>query len=548
MKQPKRKKPLQQEGIPAGGVTLEKGLLVADIMPGGPAAGVAAAAAAAAAAAGAAGPGENAGRGDDDANTTDANNIAAAAAAAAAATTTNTGESHLSEKQDTAAVPQTALVRISALPPLTLDDAVVPSGIPGAYPIPGHPPAEYIDPLHVMVEEYVDEEERPSVRASASTDIECNDDDDDDQQPQQQSAPTTTNIVSAYRVADEVPAIIAIPFKDHKFRCFIYGILVAVAVITLIVGLSVGLIDKNNQDLPISSNINNPLGRLVSSLLIAVTVDEQGAFPVLVPGMFVKAIRSIRTETGNEVATTTGSAVDNYCEVIPCIEGGCDLIRKVYEPGCCLGDDCNDSSNKCGRICPRRTDLCYPSFEGCIEASCFECERGPNGEELYRYRSASYNMNCLRTGVATGFNDKDDNVERTYKWAIVCGFNVQGGNERHNYAPGEYMCAAVRTGGGITKSVSQLVPCQVIQLLECGCAPADMNTFGLPRPENPCQTKDDCPYLCGDAGEEQAKKLCEVFPGIEWWEGGNPTHQSLFYAPEDDLFGNVTIEIEIYEE
>ena len=411
--------------------------------------------------------------------------------------------------------------------------------MPGAYQVPGPGPgpatatdSDSVGPLHVMVDE---EEERPSVNTGIAV--------SNEQEDQQQSA--QTNIVSAYRVTEEEPAIIATatPFKDIKFRFLMYGVLLATAVIALIVGLSVGLTTSSKEgppgDSPKEESPSDSLGRLVSSL--RVSADD---------GSFVKADRYSKTEDGREIATTVGNGVLNSCEVLPCKYKyeDCDIYSygNFYEPGCCLGDDCNPS-DKCGATCPRKRNVCYPAYERCRDASCYDCERGPNGEVIYQYTSTSYNLNCLRTGVAIGFNDKDDNVERIYKWAIGCGYIVHGGYEWANLATGEYACIAVRSGEGITKTVSQPVPCQLIQYGECGCGPEDMHTFGLPLPDKPCKIKQDCTYLCGDAGEDEAKTLCEAFPGIEWWETENPLYQDFFYDPEEYPYRNVTIEIDILE-
>ena len=469
--------------------------------------------------------------------------VAAAAAAASAAlydqhtngynvNRANT-EYYPSEKENDEDLGDVALPRTSLVRNTTQRESSALSSIPGAWGISGsgsaslYPSssagADYVDPLdplHVMVNE---EQERAPGSSASAVDVEHED--------RQQR--TQTNVVSAYRVAEQEPAIIiATPFKDNKVLILIYGFLVTAAV-ALIVGLSVGLTTKNKEEPPISI----PMDRLVSS--VNVMAKQEGSF--------MKANRYHRTENGKEIVSTTGSAVLNRCEVIPCNEGGCDLSEKVYEPGCCRGPECNPA-DRCGPLCPQRANLCHPSFVGCTDASCFECERGPSGEELYQYRSASFDINCLRTGVATGFNDEDDTVPRIYKWAIVCGYNVRGGNEWQNYAPGEYVCIAVRTGNGITKTLSLSVPCQIIQLGECGCAPGDVHTLGLPPPTAPCKTKQDCPYLCGDAGLEEAKTLCEAFPGIEWWEGKNPLGRFAFFEPAEDWYGNVTEQIDIYGE
>ena len=150
--------------------------------------------------------------------------------------------------------------------------------------------------------------------------------------------------------------------------------------------------------------------------------------------------------------------------------------------------------------------------------SCYECDTGPNGEELYTLYQEVSRINCL----ATGWKGDD------YKWAIVCGPNEMGGSTELNMGPGEYSCGAFRQGPKITNEGlvyhSAGVPCQWMQLTECGCAPGDVFSFGVEPPNldlgwQPCLTEEDCRFLCADAGEEKAKNLCYSFGGIEWWEG-----------------------------
>lgn len=140
-------------------------------------------------------------------------------------------------------------------------------------------------------------------------------------------------------------------------------------------------------------------------------------------------------------------------------------------------------------------------------------------------------MSCNRNKIA-----KEDGTE--YRWAIVCGFVETGGHTEDNNAPGEYTCMAFRQGQGINITRSFGVPCQFIQLNECGCAPSDVFSFGVDPPDpdvgwTPCLTEDDCPYLCADAGKENAKNLCHKFDGIDWFEGANFMNWSLF-QPSDD--------------
>ena len=325
--------------------------------------------------------------------------------------------------------------------------------------------------------------------------------------------------------------------QQQKRRCRRMLIVLVVGLTVVVIAIAVSLTAPLDEDSPPPAAVNIPVDDLVSS--INVTAKQRD--------WFARAYRYRRTENENEIFVSDGRTAITDCEVLACIEGGCTGDSgKEYEPGCCHGDDCNQNDT-CGFYCPKAA--CHPSSDGCKDdASCFECDLGPNGEELYRFRDAVFDLNCLRTGLATGFNDNDDSIVRRYKWAIYCGFNIHGGSEWQNYAPGEYACFAVRVGGGIRKTLFQPLNCQLIQLLECGCGPDTMHTFGNPPPEKPCKTKQDCPFLCGDAGEEEAKKLCEVFPGIEWWEGENPWNQSLAFDPEEELIGPATIQIDIYEE
>lgn len=180
-------------------------------------------------------------------------------------------------------------------------------------------------------------------------------------------------------------------------------------------------------------------------------------------------------------------------------------------PASDVGELCN-KEEKCGEQCP--DNACKPFTEGCSTLACFECDRGPNDEPLYVLQTNAGGLNCLNTGTAVADSGEE------YKWAITCGPMVSEGLDHLNFGPGEYLCGAWREGHPSKITRSFQLPCQYIQLGECGCAPLDVFNFDLDPPENPCRTEEDCPFLCSDAGTEKASQLCYAFPGdIKWWEG-----------------------------
>ena len=250
---------------------------------------------------------------------------------------------------------------------------------------------------------------------------------------------------------------------------------------------------------------------------------------------------------GELTEVATGFYSSKACYVIPCYESGyldCDL-SKFYEPGCCIGDDCmegEDDSGRCGAICPSDPWPCRFEPSDCRSIGCLECDE-VNGERIYDTREVLHSIDCLsygtkmwptinepsRLGVTAG-------VE--YNWAIACGPSEWENLDDGSVGRGEYACFAYRSVPSGTTSPfnvtkSLWVPCQYIQMMECGCGVLNPDTIpGNRGPKDPkvgwepCITTDDCPFLCHDAGTDNARNLCHAFSeqtdnGIDWWEGSN---------------------------
>lgn len=131
---------------------------------------------------------------------------------------------------------------------------------------------------------------------------------------------------------------------------------------------------------------------------------------------------------------------------------------------------------------------------------------------------------CVDYGRSNAAVDGD-----MYDWVVYCVKIIQGGDEESNYGVGEYYCQAMRQGDAVQNlTLSHRVPCQYIQLGECGCGPLDMNFFGLDPPDKPCTTLDDCRFLCADAPDADPQDLCNAF-GIAWWEGDNFIGVNIFF-------------------
>ena len=258
---------------------------------------------------------------------------------------------------------------------------------------------------------------------------------------------------------------------------------------------------------------------------------------------------------GELVEVASGTFFSYTCEPVVCIENpdecdpydsanSTDLATKFYEPGCCIGTNCTEA-NRCSRRCPNDPYPCRVTRSDCRSEACIECDKGPNGEDLYVPFAITYSANCLDYGKET--------VEETgeeYNWAIACGPRENEGPEERNMARGEYVCWAFKDGIDFAFNVtrSDSIPCQFIQMGECGCAPPDVYDFWLdpPNPDlgwTPCTTEDDCPWLCADAGEENAKNACHAFGGIDWWNGQNFVGHTAFVGGYDYNESNTKVRI-----
>jgi hypothetical protein len=302
---------------------------------------------------------------------------------------------------------------------------------------------------------------------------------------------------------------------------------IAVAIVALVaaavaVGVAVPLSRR-----PTTGDARAADGELLASL----TVQVNNRVPTF--GAYVYAeTRGTGLFNGSTITTGAFSAVT--CNIRNCLgnqgtnEGFC-IDEKEYEPGCCWGTACTEDS-KCGDRCPPPPDSCYrtdPSDAACTRENCYACH-AVDGEDVYVLNDIVVDIDCLNVGTAVRPENGD-----TYKWAIFCGPVVEGPIVEQNRDYGEYQCQAVRLGAGFTNDEGGLAsanfPCQYIALLECGCGPSDIFTFGLPEPSGPCLPDGGCPFLCEDAGITHARNACRAFPGnISWWEGRNGLNRSLF--------------------
>jgi len=238
------------------------------------------------------------------------------------------------------------------------------------------------------------------------------------------------------------------------------------------------------------------------------------------------ATAELRLEN-NAFNVSTGTQNIVGCSPQPCHrdENNCLPPIKVYEPGCCLGSNCSNREDWCGGSCPSLSDglpckLTDPNNDACVTSDCYTCDK-VDGEDVWNLSLFVQDINCLSVGTATS----EENGE-LFKWAITCGPVVAGGRPELNFGIGEYVCMAFRQGAGFSPSnggvATSILPCQFIQLGECGCAPADVVILGgLDPPNGTCVDERDCPFLCGDAGLDKAQNLCNAFEGIEWWNGNN---------------------------
>jgi hypothetical protein len=318
--------------------------------------------------------------------------------------------------------------------------------------------------------------------------------------------------------------------------------LVLVLLVVLVAAISVGIA------VPLSAQSGDGDSGHDASVLASVNGYgfHEGGFAGAV---FAETRTSLLFEGG---ATTSGYAGVVMCEVRPCLEtinGTCSDV--VYQPGCCLpGDECPANKTRCGQRCPLPPESCYlthPENATCTQADCYTCKQVDGEEDFYHLYDYIFDVDCLNVGTAV----RPENGE-TYKWAIACGPLAPGdgrNNHTQDYVEGAYHCTAFRSGAGLTDESGGIhAPgelCRSIALVECGCGPPGMNTFGRPAPTETCTSEGRCRFKCEDSGRAQARNLCRAFPGdIAWWEGKNAFNNTTFF--EENVFDG-KYELDIYE-
>lgn len=193
-------------------------------------------------------------------------------------------------------------------------------------------------------------------------------------------------------------------------------------------GLVLPLALRNNKGSD-QDQTDSPFGTLDAELFQFLPFLEYYQFDV-------KRYRQVDAH-GNINYTTIGTQVKFECDPLDCLESDehC-LVRDsdgnsmLYEPGCCAGPDC-PLDEKCGDLCIIGVH-CNKTREDCLSRSCYECQKGPKGEDLHFFRQAEVSIDCLEVGTKVS----EDGIE--YNWAIACGPQESGGSEEENRADGEY--------------------------------------------------------------------------------------------------------------
>jgi hypothetical protein len=297
------------------------------------------------------------------------------------------------------------------------------------------------------------------------------------------------------------------------------------------VAIAVPLSAKQNQQ---SAGTQQPYEDVLASVYYIEWQGQEGGF-----ASATRAKTSILAGSGG-TPTTTGATEVVLCGPKACIPDPLYCQAGAYEPGCCAGLNCPNTT-KCGSRCPNPPKSCYltdPTNKSCVHPDCYTCNQ-ENGEDAYVLTNLAFAIDCLEVGTAI----RPENGE-TYKWAILCGPMISGFDVKANRDEGDYQCGAMRSGANYSDDdgglLGVIAPCKFIALLQCGCGPSDMYTFGWPDPTGPCLPGGDCPFLCEDAGVKYASNVCRNFPGnISWWEGKNAFNGSWIgtnsLAPEYEL-------------
>jgi hypothetical protein len=315
--------------------------------------------------------------------------------------------------------------------------------------------------------------------------------------------------------AEVVTALGDVPKTRRTRWLALLLVLVAVGVAAIAVGVAVPLAARS-QHADATTQVHGD--DVVASLTY---FEPQGS------GGFASAIRA-ETRLINGVLVTSGAL-----EVINCDPTACQVsdvscaVGELYAHGCCAGEDCPNGT-RCGEMCPTPPESCYltdPTNTTCMRSECYTCQQD-NGSDIYKLLDYVYEIDCLEVGT-----DIRPENGQTYKWAIYCGPVILGPVVEENKDLGEYQCGAARLGANYSDDNGGLLapgaPCQWYALMECGCGPSDMYTFGLPDPTGPCLPDSGCPFLCEEAGPAYARELCHNFPGnISWWEAHFATSRS----------------------
>lgn len=206
------------------------------------------------------------------------------------------------------------------------------------------------------------------------------------------------------------------------------------------------------------------------------------------PGGFAYSVRAVTRRTGvpgDPDDATSGLVEMVGCKAIVCLESDANcVVGEYYEPGCCVGPDCPNSTTKCGEHCPPPPESCYlthPDNHTCLRPECYTCHK-VNGQDAYALQNVAFAIDCLQVGTSI----RSDN-QQEYKWAIFCGPMISGPVPEENRDLGEYQCGALRLGANFSDDdqgiQAALFPCQYLALAECGCG-RTCTRSGCPHPRD----------------------------------------------------------------
>ena len=123
--------------------------------------------------------------------------------------------------------------------------------------------------------------------------------------------------------------------------------IIAAIVATILVGLAIGLTVPLSKQDDSSDTLSCDPDLLASIKLVGSA--ENSVF-------LLHARIETRSFNNNFAKVTTGLMNEINCKPLPCLEdpANCSFVSKrVYEPGCCLGSECNEAL-QCGHLCPSK--------------------------------------------------------------------------------------------------------------------------------------------------------------------------------------------------